>query len=241
MSMLSGQGLGPTGDGPRKRHPVTVLLMCAVLFGATYGAVRLLRGPSSNDASGPTGSPSPCVTSTVVPGVVLPKPGQVTSNVFNATTRAGLAKRTSNELQSRGFVIGRVANDPLSKKVTGVAEIRYGASGLANAQLMRYYLVGAVLVKDGRKDATIDVVLGDASRRRRRSTPRSRSPRRSPPGAAARPRGSRAAHRPPHARARQPDRLAADQGRCAVSRPGPTPDGSRARRRRPSRAGWTSS
>jgi hypothetical protein len=165
MSMLSGQGLGPTSDGPRKRHPVTtaivVLLMCAVLFGATYGAVRLLRGPSTDGASSPSGSPSPCVTTTVVPGVVLPKPGQVTSNVFNATTRAGLAKRTSAELQSRGFVIGRVANDPLSKKVTGVAEIRYGASGLANAQLMRYYVIGAVLVKDGRKDASIDVVLGD--------------------------------------------------------------------------------
>ena len=166
MSMLSGQGLGPTSDGPRKRHPVTtgivVLLMCLVLFGATYGAVRLLRGSSTPDASTPSGSASLCVTTTVVPGVTLPKPGQVTSNVFNATSRAGLAKRTSADLQSRGFVIGRVANDPLSKKVTGVGEIRYGANGLANAQLMRYYVLGAALVADGRKDATVDVVLGDA-------------------------------------------------------------------------------
>jgi hypothetical protein len=165
MSMLSGQGLGPSGDGPRRRHPVTttiiVVLMMAVLFGATYGVVRLLRGNGAGDAASPgTTSPAPCVTTTVVPGVALPKPGQVTSNVYNATTRAGLAKRTSTDLASRGFVIGRVANDPLARTVAGVAEIRYGPSGLANAQLMRYYVVGAVLVKDTRTDATVDVVLG---------------------------------------------------------------------------------
>jgi hypothetical protein len=165
MSMLSGQGLGPSGDRPRRRHPVTttiiVILMMAVLFGATFGIVRLLRGSSGSDnaAPGPT-TPSPCVTTTVVPGVALPKPGKVTSNVYNATNRAGLAKRTAADLGSRGFVIGRVANDPLGREVAGVAEIRYGTAGLANAQLMRYYIVGAVLVQDARTDATIDVVLG---------------------------------------------------------------------------------
>ncbi len=164
MSMLSGQGLGPTGDRPRRRHPVTttiiVVLMMAVLFGATFGIVRLLRGGGSDSASpGPT-SPAPCVTTTVVPGVALPKPGQVSSNVYNATNRAGLAKRTAAELGSRGFKIGRVANDPLGRSIAGVAEIRYGTAGLANAQLMKYYIVGAVLVQDARTDATIDVVLG---------------------------------------------------------------------------------
>lgn len=165
MSMLSGQGLGPTNDRPRRRHPVTttviVLLMMAVLFGATFGIVRLLRGSGSDQASpGGSSSPAPCVTTTVVPGVALPKPGQVTSNVYNATNRAGLAKRTAADLGSRGFKIGRVANDPLGRAITGVAEIRYGANGLASAQLMAYYVAGAVLVKDARTDATIDVVLG---------------------------------------------------------------------------------
>ena len=66
MSMLSGSVLGPSGDGPRKRHPVAtgaiVVLMMLVLFGATFGAVRLLRGSSTPDAAGPTAAP--CVTST---------------------------------------------------------------------------------------------------------------------------------------------------------------------------------
>jgi hypothetical protein len=164
MSMLSGQGLGPAGDRPRRRHPVTttiiVVLMMAVLFGATFGIVRLLRGNGTDTAAPSPTAPAPCVTTTVVPGVALPKPGQVTSNVYNSTNRAGLAKRTAADLGSRGFKISRVANDPLGRTVAGVAEIRYGTAGLANAQLMRYYIVGAVLVQDARTDATIDVVLG---------------------------------------------------------------------------------
>lgn len=165
MSMLSGQGLSPAGDGRRKRHPVAttiiVLLMMAVLFGAAYGVMRLIRGDSGGDpAASGSPTPTPCTTATVVPGVALPKPGQVTSNVYNSTDRAGLAKRTATELARRGFVISKVANDPLGKTISGVGEIRYGAAGLKNAQLMRYYVLGAALVQDDRKDATIDVVLG---------------------------------------------------------------------------------
>lgn len=165
MSMLSGTVLGPSGDGPRKRHPVAtgiiVVLMMAVLFAATFGAVRLIKG---NDSTTPTATgsstPAPCVTTTVRPGVVLPKPGTVKTNVFNATSRAGLARKTANELRARGFVIGTIANDPLGKSLTNVGEIRYGPQGKDNALLMRFYLPGSTLTLDTRNDATIDVVLG---------------------------------------------------------------------------------
>lgn len=162
MSMLSGSVLGPSGDGPRKRHPVAtgaiVVLMMVVLFGATFGAVRLLRGSSTPDASGPTAAP--CVTTTVQPGLVLPKPATVTVNVYNATDRAGLAARTAADLKTRGFGIGKIANDPLGKSLTNVAEVRYGPAGKANAQLMVYYVPGATLVLDKRTDTTVDLVLG---------------------------------------------------------------------------------
>jgi hypothetical protein len=165
MSMLSGTVLGPSGDGPRKRHPaataVIVLLMMAVLFAATFGAVRLLKGSDSpTPTASDTTTPGPCVTTTVRPGVVLPKPGTVKTNVFNATTRAGLARKTANELKARGFVIGTIANDPLGKALGTVGEIRYGPKGKDNALLMRFYLPGAALTLDARTDATIDVVLG---------------------------------------------------------------------------------
>ena len=162
MSMLSNSVLN-NGDGPRRRHPAAttaiVILMMVVLFGAAFGAVRLLRGNSSASPD-QSSSPLPCVTTTVRPGLVLPKPGTVTANVYNATNRAGLARRTSDELKGRGFVIAKVANDPLGKSLTNVAEIRYGASGLAGAQLLRFYIPGATLVQDARADATVDVVLG---------------------------------------------------------------------------------
>jgi hypothetical protein len=162
--MLSGSVLGPSGEGPRRRHPVAtgviVILMMAVLFGATFGAVRLLKGSSDATPSASASSPAPCVTATVRPGVVLPKPGKVTTNVYNATNRAGLARTTAATLSVRGFKIGTIANDPLGKALANVGEIRYGPSGKDNAALMRYYVPGAVLVLDQRADPSIDVVLG---------------------------------------------------------------------------------
>ena len=75
---------------------------------------------------------------------------------------AELAATTAEELQRRGFVIGTIDNDPLGKTVSGVAEIRHGPSGESAAKLMAFYLPGAVLVDDGRSDATIDTALGAA-------------------------------------------------------------------------------
>jgi len=164
MSMLSGTVLGPSGEGPRRRHPVAtaviVIAMMAVLFGATFGVVRLLKGGSEATPSASSTSAAPCVTTTVRPGVVLPKPGTVTTNVYNATSRAGLARTTATTLTARGFKVATIANDPLGKSLTNVGEIRYGPTGKDNATLMRFYIPGAVLVLDQRTDATIDVVLG---------------------------------------------------------------------------------
>ena len=164
MSMLSGSVLGPSGEGPRRRHPVAtgaiVVLMMAVLFGATYGAVRLLRGSSTPDASGST--PAPCVTSTVRPGLVLPKPATVTVNVYNATTTSGLASKTATALEDRGFRVGRVANDPTDAAVAGVAEIRYGPKAEQAAQLVLAYVPGAELVAVDRKGPRVDLAVGAA-------------------------------------------------------------------------------
>jgi len=104
----------------------------------------------------------PCVTATTIPGKSLPKPSAVALNVYNGTDRAGLARKTADTMKDRGFKVGKVANDPLGKTVTSTAEIRYGGTGLAAAQLVRFYVPGAVLVKDSRKDASVDLVVGAA-------------------------------------------------------------------------------
>jgi hypothetical protein len=161
MSMLSGTGLDQRSG--RRRRPVAttilILLMMGVLFGATYGGIRLLRGGS--EPAPVAASPTPCVTTTVQPGLALPKPATVTVNVFNATDRAGLARTTATELGKRGFGIGSIANDPLGATIAGVGEVRHGPDGLAGAQLVTYYVPGAVLVADTRTGTTVDLVVGE--------------------------------------------------------------------------------
>ena len=163
MSMLSGSGLGQ-GDGRRRRHPLAtgflIVAMMAVLFGATFGAIRLIKGDGGAEASASSGSPTPCVSTTVTPGAALPKPATVTANVYNATDRAGLGARDREHAQDarvrhrldRERPLGQVAHDDRRDP------LRH--QGKDNALLMRYYIVGATLVPDQRTDATIDVVLG---------------------------------------------------------------------------------
>lgn len=163
MSMISGSVLGPQGDRPRRGKPwataILIILMMAVIFGGTYGAVVLLRGGGTEPAPTTT-TPAVCVTVTVTPAAALPDPAQVTVNVYNATDRAGLAKRTADELKARGFGIGTVANDPLGATIAGVGEIRYGVDGEDNALLLKLYVPGAKLVADDRTDTTVDLALG---------------------------------------------------------------------------------
>lgn len=164
----------------KQKSPVIAIILVVVgmvvLFAAGYGLSRVIQGSgssssqptaspsgeSSESVSSPSASPLPCVTVTVTPGAGLPSTSQVTTNVYNATDRTGLAATTAEELQRRGFVIGTIDNDPLGKSVSGVAEIRHGPSGKSAAELMAFYVPGAVLVDDGRDDATVDTVLGAA-------------------------------------------------------------------------------
>lgn len=162
MTMIS------PGSGHRAKRPwwataIVVLLFAVVLFVAGFGVAWFLRGGSplgGGSSAEPSPEPLPCETVTVVPGNGLPRPGQVTTNVYNATDRVGLAAETAAELKRRGFGIATIANDPLGKRVRKPAEIRHGAQGADAALLMSFYIPGSVLVPDDRTDATIDTVLG---------------------------------------------------------------------------------
>jgi hypothetical protein len=82
-------------------------------------------------------------------------------NVYNATTRTGLALSTSLELAARGFHTAKVANDPAKKIIAASAEIRYGPKGALAAKIVAAQVIGAVMVPDHRTDATVDFVLGE--------------------------------------------------------------------------------
>ena len=175
--------LSPVGGSSRRRSgalPVVLAVVAALAVGLVGGWWFAGRGQNSA-AAGPTSSSTchsagssgsvhasasgsskkPTAKATKAARAALPLPRTITVNVYNATTRSGLALTTSLQLGSRGFKIGKVANDPAKKIIAASAEIRYGPSGLVEAKVVAAQVIGAVMVPDHRKDATVDLVLGD--------------------------------------------------------------------------------
>ena len=88
----------------------------------------------------------------------------ITVNVYNATGHAGLAGRTAQLLKQRGFTIGTIGNAPapLQNKVTGTAQVTGGSAGTKAMAVLRSEVAGATPVTDQRKDASVDLVIGNA-------------------------------------------------------------------------------
>ncbi len=132
----------PTTTSTCTRHPTT--------SASGSSTARTTASPGKS----PTAKPSASL-------VAYPSPRSITVNVYNATTRKGLAKATSLELAARGFAVGTVGNDPAKKIIAASAEIRYGRLGAIAAKVVAAQVVGAVLVPDNRKNASVDFVLGE--------------------------------------------------------------------------------
>lgn len=103
-----------------------------------------------------------CTYTSVIPANVLPKPKAITVNVYNSTTRVGLASITSIDLKLRGFKIGVVESS--SENLKGIGEIRFGANSRPAAQRLAAYVPGALIkqVKRNAKDTSVDLILGPA-------------------------------------------------------------------------------
>lgn len=139
----------------QRRTTTTILVVILMLFFAFWYAYSYYR--SSTGAAAPRSTGSACRP--FDPRVATP--ANTTVNVYNATTKKGLAARTATELRRRGFTIGDVSNDPLKRKVAGAAEVRYGPAGKARAPLVvPLGGKGTTQVADKRKEATVDLVLG---------------------------------------------------------------------------------
>ncbi|MFI1335626.1 LytR C-terminal domain-containing protein [Streptomyces sp. NPDC020845] len=97
----------------------------------------------------------------------LPKPAEITVNVYNATPRTGLAKDTADELRKRGFKIGKVGNAPAAydKKVKAPG-ILLGApaasSKLGAFDVLATQLAGAQTKNDARSGKDVDLIIGTA-------------------------------------------------------------------------------
>jgi LytR cell envelope-related transcriptional attenuator len=152
----------------RRRHQraaLTLTVVTLLLLGTFVYSAAYVQGWIGNRATSP-GPNAACPRTTSAKAVT---PRLVTINVYNATSRDGLAASVAEQLQSLGFKVAKVSNDPLSQSITGVAEIRRGPSGAAGGALVATRLAGAKAVVDERTDETVDVVLG--SRFTKLSTP----------------------------------------------------------------------
>ena len=140
----------------RKRRQLIVLgVVVLALFFAFWYAWSYYQADKSARAA----KPPPATCAPYDPKVVTPEKTRV--NVYNASSRSGLAGSVSRSLADRGFVIGKVANDNSSRKPPKVAEVRYGPKGEAQAKLLRTSLPkGTAMYKDKRKVVTVDLALG---------------------------------------------------------------------------------
>lgn len=191
MSMLTPPGMGgkyrvtgaayPRMSRKRSRRRIVLAVFGSILALALlgYGALQLIdvfQGDSSkrNTAAGakdcptkgaePSSKSGPAAASPT-PAVVLPPPGEITVNVYNATPRSGLAKAVGDELAKRGFVIGNVGNAPadFDKKVPGTG-ILLGSPATDKAvfSVLGTQLAGTTQQTDTREGADVDLILGDA-------------------------------------------------------------------------------
>ncbi|MFC8894604.1 LytR C-terminal domain-containing protein [Streptomyces cinereoruber] len=181
MSMLTPPGMGGkyriTGDVyPRMRRPhrrrriVLAATAAVVVLGAAgWGTLQLVDvfsgDAGTKAAAGKQADCKPALTPTAAPAAALPKPAQITVNVYNATPRSGLAKTTADELAKRGFKVGKIGNAPAAydKKVPG-AGLLLGAPAATKGAfpVLGTQLAGATTRTDTRATADVDLIIGTA-------------------------------------------------------------------------------
>ena len=142
----------------RRRRAVLTMTSVLLLLGGTL--VYAVGNFPGIGRTAPTPSAGGCSPGRSSSGEALPAPDTVRVNVYNATRRQGLAGSLADSLRAQGFTVLTVGNDPRHRHLKGHGEIRYGAPGALAAQTAHVWMAGAHLVKDHRRDATIDVIAG---------------------------------------------------------------------------------
>jgi hypothetical protein len=141
----------------RRPLPALIALLALLLLTALVWWRVLNRDNGGSTASG-------CPTETAA-AATLPAPSLITLDVLNATDRNGIASKARTTLVADGFNVPNPAgNDKPKVRVRGVAEIRYGPTGRAAAELVHYYFPGARMVANNSKSAIVVISLGERYR-----------------------------------------------------------------------------
>ncbi len=139
----------------RRRSVITFLIVLLLLFFAAWYALSYIRADDAKRAGASTAT-----SATISATSCVLTPEQVEVNVFNATSREGLAGQVAKDLKKRGFVVTTVANDPKHADVTGRGHLRFGNDGVNPAKLVSRHVGNFEEHPDARKRASVDVVLG---------------------------------------------------------------------------------
>lgn len=136
------------------RTAITLLVLVVFVVIAAWSSWRKVTGadedePQASTTCAPTAAGAP------------PAPADIQLNVYNATSRAGLASTVADQLRALGYTVADVANDPLDREVAGTAEVRSHLDQQAAAGVVVALVPGAVFVPDEREGATVDLVLGE--------------------------------------------------------------------------------
>ncbi|WP_020495088.1 envelope integrity protein Cei [Sciscionella marina] len=163
-----GQGK-PRGRRPgyRRRRPLPAISILVLL-----GIVAIVVWVTAVTSSGDKGEVADC---TVPKGIGTPlapteldkvqptPPGQVTVQVLNASSQRGQANMVGTILEQLGFPQGaKPTNDPAyqSSSLDCHGQIRFGPAGQNAARTLSLVDPCAQLVRDDRKDAGVNFVIG---------------------------------------------------------------------------------
>ncbi|WP_406151852.1 LytR C-terminal domain-containing protein [Streptomyces sp. NBC_01012] len=152
---------------PRHRRKLVLSTAAAVvaLGLAGWGTLQIIDVFTGGDkqasaADRPKACPSPSASA---PVKTLPKPAAIKVNIYNATTRSGLAKTAADELKKRGFAIGKVDNAPAAydKKVPGTGVLLGGTTAMNGSfPVLATQLPGATQKTDTRSTKDVDLIIG---------------------------------------------------------------------------------
>ncbi|BCW69512.1 LytR C-terminal domain-containing protein [Arthrobacter sp. NicSoilB8] len=149
-----------TGENPvrlRRRilHGVVLVILVGMIVAAIVVALAIMNGqiklPAAEERSKAPVSVCPAAIFDYTP------PEKITVNVYNSTSRPGLARSVADALAARKFAVSAVGNTTSSYR--GVALIVSGAAGQAAAFSVQRHVPDSDYLQDGRTDPSVDVIL----------------------------------------------------------------------------------
>lgn len=136
-------------------HGVVLVLLVGLVAAAIVVALAIMNG----QIKVPTAERSQAAAASVCPEARFDytPPEKINLNVFNSTSRPGLARTVADEFAARKFVVGAVANTTSGYR--GVALVVSGAAGQSAAFSVQRNLPGSDYFQDARTDPSVDVIL----------------------------------------------------------------------------------